>query len=290
MKLDVYAHCSIDHIHTKEKTSILAGGSACYCGIMARHLGADVRLVTRYGRDFAEYTVRLDDEKINHASCICNTPTTSFEIWPEKSPRELVLKNTCEPLQYVGDDSDGIIASPIFCEIDFKLYETLRKTAGFVFIDPQGFIRVMKNGKIVIVPVKMDFTGVDAIKVDKDEMRCLTNCVESESIRQLQKKGVQHILYTNEYHVTLYVKDRAYSLNIPKGTPADMVGLGDILSAAFCTTMMKEKDSLWAFCFACGAVQAACESGNYGLDKIPKKRSTVTNASYFYNTVDFKHI
>ena len=51
MKLDVYAHCSIDHISTGGKTSILAGGSACYCGIMAANLGSNVHLVSRYGDD-----------------------------------------------------------------------------------------------------------------------------------------------------------------------------------------------------------------------------------------------
>ena len=52
MKLDVYAHCSIDHISTGGKTSILAGGSACYCGIMAANLGSNVHLVSKYGDDF----------------------------------------------------------------------------------------------------------------------------------------------------------------------------------------------------------------------------------------------
>ena len=71
---------------------------------------------------------------------------------------------------------------------------------------------------------------------------------------------------------------------------SDTVGLGDILSAAFCSTMIKENDPLWAFCFACGAVQAARDSGKTGLEKIPNRGQTVTNASYFYNTVDFRQV
>ena len=290
MKLDVYSHCSIDHVDTEKGISILPGGSACYCGIMARRLGADVHLVTRYGADFAEYTKLLDYEKINHAKSLCDTPTTSFEICLKVLPRTLRLKNLCEPLQYVESDSDGILACPIFSEIDSNLYKTLRQNAGFLFIDPHGFIREEKNGQVSSHRISMDFDGVDAVKVNDDEMQSLTGCTGIESVHMLQNKGVQHILHTDKNLSTLYVKDRAYSLLIPKGAPADTVGLGDIFSAAFCTTMIKEKDHLWAFCFACGAVQAARDSGKPGLEKIPKKGSTVTNASYFYNTVDFRQI
>ena len=289
MKLDVYAHCSIDHISTGGKTSILAGGSACYCGIMAAHLGSNVCLVSKYGDDFTQYTKYLDHKKINHAGCLSDTPSTSFEICEVDSSRVLRLKNLCEPLQYVKSDSDGILASPIFCEIDPTLYKTLQQNSGFLFVDPQGFIRAEKNGLVSNQSVSMDFTGVDAIKADTDELLCITGTTGIESIRILQKK-VQYVLHTNGHLVTLYAKDRAYSLTIPKGSPADMVGLGDILSAAFCSTMIKEKDHLWAFCFACGAVQAACDSGKTGLEKIPNRGSTVTNASYFYNTVDFRQI
>ena len=102
MKLDVYAHCSIDHISTGGKTSILAGGSACYCGIMAANLGSNVHLVSKYGDDFAPYTKYLDHKKINYSGCLCDTPSTSFDICEADSSRVLRLKNLCEPLQYVN--------------------------------------------------------------------------------------------------------------------------------------------------------------------------------------------
>ena len=54
--------------------------------------------------------------------------------------------------------------------------------------------------------------------------------------------------------------------------------------------MLKEKDFLWALCFAAGSVQAALESNNVGLQKIPKKGAVENNASYFYNLVDFRDL
>ena len=84
--------------------------------------------------------------------------------------------------------------------------------------------------------------------MDSSELQCLTGASDEHSIQVLQKNGIQYVLHTVENLVTMYVKDRAYSLKIPHGTPSDTVGLGDILSAAFCSTMIKENDPLWAFC------------------------------------------
>ena len=242
MKLDVYAHCSIDHISTGGKTSILAGGSACYCGIMAANLGSNVHLVSKYGDDFAPYTKYLDHKKINYSGCLCDTPSTSFDICEADSSRVLRLKNLCEPLQYVKSDSDGVLASPIFCEIDSNLYKQLQEHSGFLFLDPQGFIRFEKDNLVSVQRTSLDFTSIDAIKVDSSELQCLTGASDEHSIQVLQKNGIQYVLHTVENLVTMYVKDRAYSLKIPHGTPSDTVGLGDILSAAFCSTMINWKN------------------------------------------------
>jgi len=54
--------------------------------------------------------------------------------------------------------------------------------------------------------------------------------------------------------------------------------------------MLKEKDFLWALCFAGGAAQAALDSKQIGLLKIPQKSAIETNASYFYNLVKYRSI
>jgi len=46
----------------------------------------------------------------------------------------------------------------------------------------------------------------------------------------------------------------------------------------------------WAFCFAGGAAQAALDTNQIGLQKVPKKGAIETNASYFYNTLKFKQV
>ena len=54
--------------------------------------------------------------------------------------------------------------------------------------------------------------------------------------------------------------------------------------------MLKEKDFLWAFSFAAGAVQAALESKQIGLEKIPIKAAIESKCTYFYHTVKFRDV
>ena len=109
-------------------------------------------------------------------------------------------------------------------------------------------------------------------------------------MRALQKKGVEHVLLTNKTDVSMLVKDKIYSITLPNNRVHDTTGIGDIFCATFACTMLKEKDFLWALCFAGGAAQAALESNNVGLQKIPKKGTVETNASYFYNLVKFRDL
>jgi len=106
----------------------------------------------------------------------------------------------------------------------------------------------------------------------------------------LQKKGIEHVLYTNKTDVSLLVKDKIYSIKLPNKNVYDTTGIGDIFCASFCCTMLKEKDFLWALCFAGGAAQAALDSKSVGLLKIPSKGQIETNASYFYNLVKYRQI
>lgn len=86
----------------------------------------------------------------------------------------------------------------------------------------------------------------------------------------LQKKGVKHVLFTNKTEVSLLVKDKIYSITLPNKEIHDTTGIGDIFCATFCCTMLKEKDFLWALCFAGGSAQAALDSKQVGLLKIPQ--------------------
>ena len=290
MKIALFSHCAIDTITIGDSKYEQIGGAACYGGITARQFKFDVNLVTKFGSDFPSKQY-LTDNKINFENAQSEKGTTRFSINIEGADRTLKLENQCEPIQYTKINADGFLVSPIFHEISSETLNEIKKDSNFLLLDPQGFLRRIDSEKNVILEdTDVDLTNVSAIKVSPEEAFHLTGKSNEESLKILQKKGVEHVIMTNKTEVSMLVNDQIYSITLPNKKIYDTTGVGDIFCSAFCCTMLKEKDFVWALCFAGGAAQAALESKDVGLLKIPKRGVVENNASYFYNLMNFRSI
>ena len=290
MKLDVISHCTIDTIEINDSKYVVPGGPGCYCSLTARSLKFDVKLHTKFGSDFtlSDY---LTEKKIDFENSLSNELTTQFILQIVNSERTLFLKNKCEVIDSIVLDTDSVIVSPLFDEISLDLFEKVTNDASFVLLDPQGFLRrIDSENKIYLEHTDLNLSNVSAIKVNSDELNALTNDSNLDGIKILQKKGIDNVILTDKQNISLLSGNKIYSIELPDIELNDTTGIGDIFSAAFCCTMLKEKDILWALSFAGGAAQAALESGKIGLEKIPSKGAIESNAYYFYNTVRFKEI
>ena len=290
MKLDVISHCTIDTIEINDSKYVVPGGPACYCSLTARILKFDVRLHTKFGSDFPliDYLV---EQKIVFENALSTKQTTQFTLNLVNSERELFLQNKCDPISNITLDADSVIISPLFDEISVELFEKIKNDASFVLLDPQGFLRrVNSENKIYLEQTDLNLSGISAIKVNSDELRSLTNNSNLDGIKILQKKGIDNVILTDKQNISLLSENKIYSITLPDIVLNDTTGIGDIFSSTFCCTMLKEKDILWALSFAGGAAQAALESGQIGLEKIPSKGAIESNAYYFYNTIKFKEI
>ena len=290
MKLDIFSHCTIDTIQIDDSKYVVPGGPACYCSLTARILKFDVRLHTKFGSDFPLVNY-LTEQKIVFEDALSTKPTTQFILNLVNSERTLFLQNKCESINSVTLDTDSVIISPLFDEISIELFEKIKKNANFVLLDPQGFLR-RKNSenKIYLEQADLNLSNISAIKVNQDELKYLTGASNVDGIKILQKKGIDSVILTDKQNISLLSKNRIYSITLPNLELNDTTGIGDIFCAAFCCTMLREKDILWALSFGGGAVQAALESKQIGLEKIPSKGAIESNAYYFYNTVKFKEI
>ena len=290
MKLDVFSHCAVDTIYINDEKYVVPGGPGCYCSIMAKVLKFDVRLHTKFGTDFplSDYLLK---EKILIENAISEQPTTKFTLKILSSDRTLFLENKCEIINYDDLYSDMVLISPIFDEISIETFEKIKKDSNFIFLDPQGFLRRKDSAnKIYLEKTDLDLSHIDAIKTSPAELRCFTNKLESAGMMILQKKGIENVILTDKENISLLSNDKIYTIKLPNVELFDTTGIGDIFSTTFCCTMIKEKDILWALSFAGGAAQAALESKQIGLEKIPSKGEIETNAYYFYNTIKFKQI
>jgi len=290
MKLDIFSHCTIDTIQINDSKYVVPGGPACYCSLTARILKFDVRLHTKFGSDF-QLVNYLTEQKIIFEDALSTKSTTQFTLNLVNSERTLFLENKCESISSITLDTDSVIISPLFDEISIELFEKIKKDANFVLLDPQGFLR-RKNSenKIYLEQTELNLSNVSAIKVNPDELKCLTSASNIDGVKILQKKGIENVILTDKQNISLLSKNKIYSITLPNLELVDTTGIGDIFCAAFCCTMLREKDILWALSFAGGAVQAALDSKKIGLEKIPSKGAIETNAYYFYNTVKFRQI
>ena len=290
MKVAVYSNCTVDTIFLADLKYEHSGGPGCYCGLTAKKLKHDVTLHTKFGNDFP-LKQHLADNKIKILGGLTDSPTTRFTIKILGEDRTLILENKCENIEYQKNNYDGIIVSPVFDEVSMDILNELKNDTDFVFLDPQGFIRRTDSKKeIFLENTNINLEKISAIKLNPEELACLTDNSSYIGMKNIQDKGVEHVLYTNKKEISLLVKDRLYTITLPNIKLNDTTGVGDIFSSTFCCTMLKENDFLWALCFAGGAAQAALNSKSIGPSKIPEKNTIETNASYFYNMVKFKQI
>ena len=290
MKVGIYSHCTIDSIVHGDNVYDVPGGPSCYCSLTARNQKFNVTLSTKYGIDFPLIDF-LEQNKISMKNGLSNDNTTRFKIVLNNSDRELFIQNRCEPIEFIDEDNDGVIISPVYDEITDELFKKIKQSTNFTLLDPQGFLRNHNSdNKILLKQIKLELDGVSAIKISPDELFSLTGVSDDAGLLLLQKNGIENVILTNKQDISLLVKDKIYSIRLPNLELFDTTGIGDIFCATFCCTMLREKDFLWALSFAGGAAQAALETKKFGIEKVPRKGAVENNGSYFYNMVKFRQI
>ena len=303
MNLAVASHIVLDTIQdTQGRITESLGGPACYCSLTARKFNLKVKLATKVGKDFSQdYRLMLRNNGIDiEDNLFTDNPTTRFRIILKKDSRDLFLLSKCSPITI--EDIQGIqtncwIVSPIMDEVPYAVLHEIVKDKDnleLVMLDPQGYIRTLDpDGKISFLSdLKLDISGISAIKVDPEELYAMTGGRKGiEGMQFLQiRKGVKFVIST-EYRIIHLLCDKMYySIKLPDVVTPHSTGVGDILTSAFCCAYLKENDPLWAICFGAGAVQAALETNLLGLEKVPSKSKIEQNASYYYNTLSFQEV
>jgi sugar/nucleoside kinase (ribokinase family) len=290
MNVGIFSHCTMDTIVYENEQYDAPGGPASYCALTARKQKHNVNLYTKFGPNYPLEDF-FKENQIIIPDALSSKNTTKFRIELDDLDRKLFVENMCDEINFIDNDDDGTIISPVLDEISLETYLKIKNSGNFVLLDPQGFLREKNsNNEISLKKTTLDLENIDAIKTNPEELHALTGLSGHDGIKQLQKLGIENVIYTNKQEISLLVKDKLYTINLPKMTLTDTTGVGDIFCSTFLCTMLKEKDFLWALSFAGGAAQSALESKSFGLEKIPEKRALESNGSYFYNIVEFKQI
>lgn len=303
MKAAILSNIVLDEIMSRDlKSSQSLGGPAAYCGVTARKFGFDTTIFTHFGNDLGhQYIEHLKNQGVSfsnfHPSSL---PTTRFVLKNFETDRELTLQSNCIPIdieEIKNVKADCWIVSPVFDEVPVNILQYLvssNKEKNFVMLDPQGYTRTVDSKGRVSIRKKIDIPihKVNGIKLDSQEISCFTNGLQGmEGMKKIRSfYGIQYVLYTQDQVIHLLEENKHYWISVPKHETPDSTGLGDIIASSFALTMVKEKDPVWAFCFATGALTAALQTKEIGIKKIPSRSAIEQNATYCYNTMNFEII
>jgi sugar/nucleoside kinase (ribokinase family) len=168
-------------------------------------------------------------------------------------------------------ESDAWIVSPLIDEVPSQVLRTITRKNKFIMLDPQGFVRRVDASGLVSTHRNITFSmsGISAIKTDEDELPILGH------------KSPQFVISTG----TRIISMNQYKIKLDHISARDSTGLGDILTAAFTCSYLKEKDPKWSLCYGTGAIKAALETQSIGIEKIPTKSHIDENASYIFSRI-----
>ena len=303
MKIAILSNLVVDEILSRDmKSSQSLGGPAAYCGITASKFGFDTTLFTHFGKDLdTKYLEFLKKQGISfNVTNSLDLPTTRFILRNFENDRELILESKCSALdieEIKSAKSDCWIISPVYDEVSPDILQYLasaREKNQFIILDPQGYTRSVDSAGRISIRSNIDIpiNNVNGIKLNSKEISCFTNGLQGmEGMKKIRSHyEIDYVLHTQDQIIHLLEKERHYWLKVPKFDTPDSTGLGDIITSSFACTIVKEKDSIWAFCFAVGALIAALQTSEIGIKKIPSKSAIEENASYYYNTMNFEII
>ena len=273
--MTVVGHIAIDTIVSDNSHIISLGGPPSYSGLTARNLGADVSLLTKYGKDLPlELLILLKNNnlRISKEALSKEYPTTRFKIIQTFDKRELYLESKCDNLEKEELFGDAALVSPIAGEVDLSLLSYIRNRFDTIYLDPQGFIRKFEpDGRCFLSNSDVNFLKyVDILKVDYEEAFAITKARNSlEVFNFLSKIGVKIVIYSNGAKgVSLMFDNSIYDIPVMmKKKAIDTTGLGDIFAGAFLASYALEDDPLWSACIGVSASSLAL--GKPGLSKIP---------------------
>jgi sugar/nucleoside kinase (ribokinase family) len=301
MKVAILSNLVVDKIVSRDmKSSQSLGGPAAYCGITASKFGFDTTLFTHFGKDLdTKYLEYLKKQGISfNVTNSLDLPTTRFILRNFENDRELILESKCSALdieEIKSAKSDCWIISPVFDEVSLDILQYLassREKNQFILLDPQGYTRSVDSAGRISIRSNIDIpiNNLNGIKLNSKEITCFTSGLQGiDGMKKIHTKyKIDYVLYTEDQNIHLLERDRRYWLKLPKIDTPDSTGLGDIIASSFACTIVKEKDSVWAFCFAAGALTAALQTKEVGIKKIPSRTAIEENASYYYNIMNYE--
>jgi sugar/nucleoside kinase (ribokinase family) len=252
-------HYTKDTICSAQGTRVVNGGAFNYGSHTAIRMGLKVAAITR----LAEEDFRVIDELKAlgvHVFAEVTPHSTCLRLeYPFSNPDERVISITSSagpftPLDVVGISAKVfVIGASVRGEVPVEVIAELRKKETLISVDLQGFIRVVRNGKLIFEPwpeKENVLSMVDVLKTDAVEAELLTG---EKDIRLAAKRivrwGPREVVVTYRDGVLVYDGDAFHEEHFFPKKRVGRSGRGDTCLASYVARRLTGSSSeaiLWA--------------------------------------------
>jgi sugar/nucleoside kinase (ribokinase family) len=263
-------HITSDKVVTSNTTLYMPGGTAYYFSFPLAGFDVKYLLVTALAKAESRYVAELEHRNIavkvqesEHTVCFENV----YEA------------NTDFRTQYVSQKADAFIEETL-ADVEAKIFHLgplladdfsvslIRSLAakGRVSMDVQGYLRVVKDGKVFHAdwPEKQEVLAyVDILKADETELRTLTGVEDIKSAAALVADwGVKEVVITNGSQGSMIYSQGVFHAipAFPPRTLVDATGCGDTYMAGYLYQRIKGADEQQSGRFAAALATLKLES------------------------------
>ena len=174
--------------------------------------------------------------------------------------------------------ANGYVIAPILREINAEFVKKLREEVGknaLIFVDPQGMIRTVKNGRVVRQPLEDAYLAVryvDVFKPNEHEAETLFPRVPPQIVaRKITEMGCPvGIVTVAERGSYISYNGKTYFIPSYRTREKDPTGCGDVYIGAFAYEYLKTEDPLVSAAYASAVASFMVESVGPGF-KIGKR-------------------
>ena len=248
MTITFVGHVCIDRNVVRGVTETFHGGGVVHGSVTARRLGVRSRVLTKcHESDRAGFT--SFGEAGVEAEFIASPATTSIRnTYPSDNPdeRHSCVVSRADPFterDISGIEADIVHLNPLwFGEFPVELLPMLKRRAGLLASDAQGFLRHVDDGGEMVyrdLEKKREVLPLfDVFKVDAREAQILTGVEDArQAARAVHELGPGIVLLTHAGGVCVFDGQRLHESPFTGFTLEGRTGRGDTCTGAFLSAM-----------------------------------------------------
>jgi sugar/nucleoside kinase (ribokinase family) len=291
-------HFAIDTIissKTMDSRTTL-GGPPTYVSVAAAKLGAKVSVISKVGNDFPKECLtwlRSNNVDLSGLKKAPRASTTRFVLEYKNWQRQLRLEARAPPIlpSEVSRSMHSTIVhvAPITNEVSHGVVTKLRKSAGVLSLDPQGFVRSFDKKGSVNAKKWRDAEVLAQIDVFKSAVREIQAVMEIQDLKPAMRKiedyGARIIIVTRGMRGSTLLFEKQF-YNVPacrSKIVVDPTGAGDAYIGGFLAEYVRDKDVLWCACVGSAAASFVVEA--VGPESFGEKHEVYERAQSIYEKV-----